>query len=112
MKEVLVWIEDCDKSIAFIQGLTPSSSREKENTDQALKLIRLEKTIYTALTKDNNAIFPLLLSKFDDTARVSHEQAAEWLGNGLGVDRYLNYCDEAGSKRKFIKEICDYGMAR
>jgi len=142
MEAILGCLEDCDKRIArltdglnhierkefiFLQMLRLAQSEEenkicdslkndpnlKLNAENGLKLVRVEKMIYVALTKKgNNAIFPILLVKYDDLMRESYQLGEDRVQEGLKEDSYLNYCADSLGQRNYIKALCDYGMAR
>lgn len=85
----------------------------KQNWENNLKLIRVEKLIYTSLTHyGNNALFPRLLAKYDELMRESYELVGDRVQDGLKEQLYLHYCSKSLKQREYIKAMCDYGMAR
>ena len=142
MESILVCLEDCDKRIAritdglhqierkefiYLQMLRMAQSKEEQkicdslkndsllklNAVNGIKLIKVEKMIYTALTKvGNNALFPRLLVKYDELMRESYQLADDRVQEGLPEDSYLKYCADSLGQRNYIKAMCDYGMAR
>ncbi len=90
-----------------------NDSHIKLNAENALKLVRVEKMIYVALTRNgNNALFPRLLAKYDELMRESYQLAEDRVQEGLKEDSYLNYCADSLGQRNYIKAMCDYGMSR
>lgn len=142
MEQVLVCLKDCDERIArltdglrrieikefiFLKMLRMAQSEEehkicdtlkndsllKLNAENGIKLIKVEKMIYSALTKvGNNDIFPRLLAKYDELMRESYELGNDRVQEGLKEDSYLKYCADSLGQRDYIKAMCDYGMNR
>ncbi len=116
MEILMKGVERCDERIANIKyhiQRTNCSSKLKENGENGIKMIKVEKMIIIALTKDgNNALFPRLLIKYDDLMRESYQLADDRVQEGVKEDLYLKYCDESLKQRNYIKVMCDYGMTR
>lgn len=116
IEALMVMLVDCDERIANIKyqsQRTHCSSKLKENGENGIKLVKVEKMIIIALTKvGNNAIFPRLLVKYDDLMRESYQLADDRVQEGIKEDLYLKYCADSLEQRKYIKTLCDYGMTR
>ena len=76
-----------------------------------IKLIQTEKMIYIALTKNgNNALFPKLLSKYDELMGLSYDISGNMVITGLVEEGdYLEYCSASLAQREYIRKLCFYG---
>jgi hypothetical protein len=77
-----------------------------------LKLIQIEKQIYKAMSsKANNAsLYPLFLSKVDETFQTIYEGIEEDVKKGKRKEgEYLTFCSDSLEHRNFLKRLCDWG---
>jgi hypothetical protein len=125
-------IASCDERIASVQDKLSSwkvygkvlnlvdlemetKYQEKiQNYENNIKLIQTEKIIYTALLKaGNNALFPKLLSKYDELMGVSYDLSGNMVLTGLNAEGdYLEYCNQSLAQREYIRKLCLYGERR
>ena len=126
------FVKSCDERIAFLQyeidclniaklvqedsniALVSNVDDKIELLTNGIKLIKLEKIIYAALGKrNNNLLFPKLLSKYDELLRVRIDMSSNSVRLGkLPENEYLEFCEEAKSQRDFIKTACEFGERR
>lgn len=96
-------VASCDERIASIQEKLDSwrvygkvlnlvdlemeaKYQEKiQNYENNIKLVQVEKLLYNALAKDNRAIFPRLLSKYDELMGVRYDLSGNMVITGLWV---------------------------
>jgi hypothetical protein len=115
----------CDKRIACAQEkLLLLISLEKEisnesnqlriqNCENDLKLLQTEKLIYKAVGNPNStsAIFPLLLSKYDELLCASYDFSKQLVICGVCLEReYLAYCSDSLEQRNYIETVCQLGQ--
>lgn len=125
-------IMSCDERIASVQERMDSANlfgkvlsivdlemeqkhKDKiENFKNNIKLIQVEKLIYQALSKKNNsAIFPILLAKYDNLLGVSYDISGNMVISGGETEgNYLDYCKQSLDQREYIKKLCMYGEKR
>jgi hypothetical protein len=85
-----------------------------QNYENNIKLIQIEKLLNNALAKDNRAIFPRLLSKYDDELMgVSYDLSGNMVITGLTPEGdHLEYCNQSLAQREYIRKLCLYGERR
>ncbi len=84
-----------------------------KNMENNIKLIQIEKMIYIALSKPNNAIFSKLRDKYDDCIRISYDISGNMVKTeGIEEQEYLEYCKNSLGQRDFIHKLCRYGESR
>jgi hypothetical protein len=85
-----------------------------KNYENNIKLIQTEKIIYNALLKKGNgALFPKLLSKYDDLMGLSYDISGNMVITGLETEGdYLEYCSQSLAQREYIRKLCLYGERR
>jgi hypothetical protein len=84
-----------------------------KNMENNIKLIQVERMIYIALSKPNNAIFPRLRAKYDDYIRISYELSDSMVQTeGIEEQEYLEYCKNSLAQRDYIHKLCHYGEYR
>ncbi len=124
-------VASCDERIASIQEKLDSwrvygkvlnlvdlemetKYQEKiQNYENNIKLVQVEKLLYNALAKDNRAIFPRLLSKYDELMGVSYDLSGNMVITGLTPEGdHLEYCNQSLSQREYIRKLCLYGERR
>jgi hypothetical protein len=124
-------VVSCDERIASIQKKLDSwrvygkvlnlvdlemetKYQEKIQTyENNIKLVQVEKLLYNALAKDNRAIFPKLLSKYDELMGVSFDLSENMVITGLNLEGdHLDYCHQSLAQREYIKKLCLYGERR
>ncbi len=117
----------CDERIASIQEKLDSwcvygkelnlvdleTKYQIQNYENNIKLVQVEKLLYNALAKDNRAIFPRLLSKYDELMGVSYELSGNMVITGLNPEGdHLEYCNQSLAQREYIRKLCLYGERR
>lgn len=81
--------------------------------ENAIKLVQVEKLIYKALLKNNNAIFPRLLNKYDELMGLSYDMSGNMVLSGIYKEgEYLAYCNKSLEQREYISNVCVYGERR
>jgi hypothetical protein len=103
-------IANCDERIKEIQ----ESFDKSEYKTFSISIVRIEKMIYISLIKDgNHALFPKLLSKYENLMRESYEIMDDRVQKGLTEEGdYLYICKESLGQLEYIKKLCFYGMNR
>jgi hypothetical protein len=77
--------------------------------DIQIKLIQVEKQVYTALAKTtrNASLFPLFLSKVDELISKLYEIFEEFVRIGLREEvDYLALCRDSLKMRNYLKDLC------
>lgn len=81
-----------------------------QNYENNIKLVQVEKLLYNALAKGNRAIFPRLLSKYDELMGVSYDLSGNMVITGLTPEGdHLEYCNKSLAQREYIRKLCLYG---
>ena len=85
-----------------------------QNYENNIKLVQTEKLIYNALLKrNNNALFPKLLAKYDELMGVSYDLSGNMVLTGLNAEGdHLEYCSQSLAQREYIRKLCLYGERR
>ena len=96
-------------SLVDLEMETKHQDRLK-NCENNIKLVQVEKLIYNALAKNNRAIFPKLLSKYDELMEVSFDLSGKMVITGENQEGdHLEYCKASLGQRDYIRRLCLYG---
>jgi hypothetical protein len=86
-----------------------------KNYENNIKLIQTEKLLYKTLAnpKSARAIFPKLLSKYDELMGLSYDLSGNMVVTGLSPEGdHLEYCSSSLKQREYIRKLCLYGEKR
>jgi hypothetical protein len=126
-------IASCDKRISFNQdiidkieylqfnplslalGVSTDEQTEwvnkKKMREYAVKLIKIEKLIYTAIQKKSDkTIFSKYIEKYDELLNMSYDLSGNLVSNNsMNEGEYLEFCNETMKQRNFLKDLCEIG---
>jgi len=81
-----------------------------ENYENNIKLVQVERLMYVALSKNNRAIFPKLLSKYDELMEKSFDLSSKMVITGENQEgEHLEYCKGSLEQREYIRKVCFIG---
>ena len=130
---ITICVTSCDERIASVQEKLNSwriygkvlslvdlemdtKYQEKiKNYENNIKLIQTEKLLYNSLNnpKSIRAIFPKLLSKYDELLGLSYDLSGNMVVTGLSPEGdHLEYCSSSLKQREYIRKLCLYGEKR
>jgi hypothetical protein len=83
-----------------------------KNYENNIKLIQTEKLLYNALANPSSksAIFPKLLTKYDELMGASYDLSGNMVITGVYPEGdYLEYCSQSLAQREYIRKLCYVG---
>lgn len=79
--------------------------------ENVIRLYKIEKQIYVALTKSQNSmLFSLIIKKIDQLFTENYELLQELVQMGERKEEdYLHFCEASLETRNFLKDMCEAG---
>jgi hypothetical protein len=100
---------DEDEGLQFLRIQQKKIGRELDGLRLKRKLDNIEKQIFTSYnTKNGASLYPLFLSKFDETLAELYASMEERVREGdIAEAQYLKNCQTSLAHRNALREMCD-----